>query len=673
MGKLNFALVLVLAFLISCSVGDGEIVKRYDENDREFSPASLAGNFLYIKTMKPEEVRIVALDDKLNPLDSFVVPLEHSYTSYDFITKSYDYEYPYAKIVVVFPQEKKGKMELAQYTRFTTYMDNIKLHFYGALAAGRIKTLVQEENFKFDDAVDSSYRELENVLGTTLNFSYGYLVDVLPYLICRHEVSDSVFYHDFKEFRDSFAKNGKVDRSFMVRAADTWLSFFDASSGSGYKGLYESASRDTAIGMKTIDINFIHRAYGLDALKKSEKRIEIDDKSSQFHGRTLVEDFHYNQSVEGSWRFQTLFEDTVGACLYDGGLYVEHDGKDYVCRRGAHKWMQETNRDTLLLYKYGTCSKNDASGKVGFVNDTMFVCDVQNSKGEWKVVRDLYEGDSLNAETLNVLATERYGKCEEPLHFGGEAKLMDSMYVQCSNYKWMPIDSLTYYMGVCPGDNFGKAKKMPDGNYYECGLEGWSLSTIPKVMGFVCDDRADSTYKKYDGKYFYCVDETWEEVPEEDVILPVVKGDVCDENNLAEMKRYGDKYFVCRGRVSNTPHRSTHWSVATIQEKVLFDYDFAYSTVACKNGRKGTNIWWNPEAEALYGCYEESIVMIKVASVDDEAQQLFAGGSFTDNVTYEVTVDGYEYGFNKFHWSDLAKYGWDRYVIMEYSYKKKVD
>ena len=105
MKNLTFALLLVLSFLTSCTVPESEIIRRYDDEDRAYSPAELTGIFEYMKSMVPEEIRIVALDEQLNPLDSFVVDRERNYTtSYDFLTPSRDYEYPFAKIVLVFPQ-----------------------------------------------------------------------------------------------------------------------------------------------------------------------------------------------------------------------------------------------------------------------------------------------------------------------------------------------------------------------------------------------------------------------------------------------------------------------------------------------------------------------------------------------------------------------------------------
>lgn len=648
MKNLTFALLLVLSFWTSCTVPESEILERYDDEDRAYSPAELTGIFEYMKSMVPEEIRIVALDEQLNPLDSFVVDRERNYaTSYDFLTPSRDYEYPFAKIVLVFPQGNNGKMEFAQYVRFYSSIGDIPLHLYGALISERVKTLVQKEGYKFDDAELVAKEELRKVLGVSRvtitgadrfigwqggeygSSRYGRddLFDLLPYVICRHEISDSVFYSDFKEFRDSFAKDGTVDSSVMVRAADAWLSTFEASVENKKKCLYESVSRDSGEGVKVFDNEFIQRAYGLDDSWTSEGKLKIENKSSEYYGRTIINDPSYIKSVASPWRLQSLFEDTVGVCKHSGRGYVEHDGTSYVCRDYSHIWEKETNRDTLLLYKYGNCLKGyDMDGMAAYVNDSMFVCDASGTKGVWRFVKALSDEDPLSD-----------------------------------------------YMGECPGENFGKTKSMVNGDYYKCGYEGWTQITVPDALYYECDDRRDSTYSKYEGKYYFCADSAWKEVSEDDVIYPVQQGAPCDSAHLAEVERYGSKYFVCRGKNDEASSRSVHWSVATAQEAAIYDYNLNLGTLVCPKGRKGTRIWWDENAEMLYGCYDGSAVMIKVANVDDDAQQLFAGGEFVDNSTYEVTVDGYKYGFDKFYWDDLAKNGWNMYVYMEYSYKKKID
>ena len=159
----------VLLCLMACSGLDDdneEILGRVDENGVLFSPAAINGSVTYLPTMVPESLKIVT------------------------------YEYPMLKIVTVFPFSKKQKMELYQYARLGGY-ENIKfnVNIYGALAAGRIETLMKKEKLVFDEAEKRAFLELSNLFGKKfselqhrgfegLSIKYGAeeLNDLVPYI-----------------------------------------------------------------------------------------------------------------------------------------------------------------------------------------------------------------------------------------------------------------------------------------------------------------------------------------------------------------------------------------------------------------------------------------------------------------------------------------------------------
>ena len=107
------ALFLVMLCLAACSDDDsssGEVVLRIDENGEEFSPTKLEGSVEYLPSMKPEAVRVVRLDNKLYPVDSFELSIESNYMDkYSFRDGLRDYETPYIKVVTVFSSEKKNE------------------------------------------------------------------------------------------------------------------------------------------------------------------------------------------------------------------------------------------------------------------------------------------------------------------------------------------------------------------------------------------------------------------------------------------------------------------------------------------------------------------------------------------------------------------------------------
>ena len=279
--KLFIALPLALLWLAACSDDDssGDVVLRIDENGEEFSPTKLEGSVEYLPSMKPEAVRVVRLDNKLYPVDSFELSIESNYMdNYSFRDGLRDYETPYIKVVTVFPSEKKNeKMEFVQYVRLGKDNTKLKQNFFAALAAERIEKLVRDKKYSFAEAEDSAMATLGVVFDMDLNGvnerkydglgTYGYYGDLLkdmkPYVYCRHEISDSVFYGDFKKFRETFAEKGTLDSTWIIKAADTWLSTFEILVDSA-DYLFKSASRDTVDNLVWLDQKFFSRAYGVD-------------------------------------------------------------------------------------------------------------------------------------------------------------------------------------------------------------------------------------------------------------------------------------------------------------------------------------------------------------------------------------------------------------------------
>ena len=150
MRKSVLGLVLTLLWLVACSDNgsSGEVVLRVDEYGNAFSPTELRGSVEYLHSMKPEAMRVIMLDDKLNPIDSVEVSVEKT-SEGKFYANSRDYEYPYIKIVTVFPAENKKTMEFAQYVRLSKDNTKLKRNIYAALAADRIEYLVKKKKKSF--------------------------------------------------------------------------------------------------------------------------------------------------------------------------------------------------------------------------------------------------------------------------------------------------------------------------------------------------------------------------------------------------------------------------------------------------------------------------------------------------------------------------------------------
>lgn len=462
MKKAAFALLFALLSIVACSSVDGgdEVIARYDKDGYQYSPAYMRGTVHYLKNMKPEKVKIVRLDEKLYPIDSIEVPVEKNYNGeYAFKVDDRDYEHPFVKIAPVFPLGKNAKMEFAQYVRLRDSNIEIELNLPEAVMSGRIETLMRELGLEFDSAMTRTMIEMQFAYTLVTNFNtvwnsifsnrfyvYEYagneanLNGLLMYIYCRHEISDSVFYSTFKEYRESFAKSGLADSSLMAKSADAWLSTFVAYDDDDGNTQYRSLSRDSVVNIGQFDKNFFKHAYGVSFEFSGfgtykDVFFELKNKYSSFNGRTFV----YDRGL-GFWRMQTLLEDSVGVCLYSKDSAAVNSGAYYRCRSGSAVWNVESNRDTILNKMYGNCKGHYISnGELGYLSDSLFVCECDSlSRCDWtdKYVDSTFnKDDSLYASVLNARAVQLFGKCSEKLD--GEVRQIDSVFVSCT---WLGRD-----------------------------------------------------------------------------------------------------------------------------------------------------------------------------------------------------------------------------------------
>lgn len=565
----NAVVVLLLALLSLMACSDFEstedVIARYDEEGFRYSPTELTGTVDYMPLMRAVAVRIVNVDSSLNPVDSFEISMD-SVNFGSYTVNSQDYEYPYFKLVVIFPLGEKSKMEFPHYMRLSKNSSKPLLNLYGSLVAGRIEMLVQKENYQFNAAENEAYKELEKVLNVSIDKSrrfkkieedrFGIVKynDMMPYLLMRHEISDSVFYEDYKDFSEQFAKKGEIDSSIIVRAADGWFSTFEVPSDSEQVYLFKSISRDTAVGLLKMDLNFFSGAYGLegnatdsDVMKRdsvNDYSMKVMNKSSKFYGRSFAYEYVRGSSYSG-WRVQLPLEDTLGICRYASEKYGENGKTSYLCREKTRLWEKLTDRDSVLKYKLGRCGNTSyLYYAVRNYQDTMLTCFCKDSKCGWRKVEDAKKDESLDSYVrMNIDATEQFGICDV---LEGEKKKLDSLYIMCNRYRWEKIDSLMYYIGKCSYNNRDSIDKLPSGEYYKCSSDGWTPISVPLGYGDRCWNWKDSVYQKYDGKYYYCDGNSWREASEETVYPPVLNGDLCDKDHEKEVKKYGDESFVCR-------------------------------------------------------------------------------------------------------------------------------
>ena len=666
----SFVVMLpAVLWMVACSDTDkggsgGDVIGRYDEDGTRYSPTELGAEVEFMPSMNAESVRIVNVDAALNPVDSFEVPVDSvDWYSKGFSLGSRDYEYPYMKLVTIFPYGKNSKMEFVQYYKLSSYNKHVMLQIYGAIISGRVETLVREEKYSLSDAIDKAYEELEKALGTEINwpesrsftdrsvYQESSLFDYWPYVLCRHEVSDSVFYSDFKELRDGFAKKGTIGSSMKVRAADAWLSTFSIDPDSSFRIIFKSKSRDTSYCLKQLDTAFFSWTYGLDGKWKNKDSIKINAESSKFNGRMFVYESGYWENYYNGWRLREPLEDTLGTCLFRQSDFIETEKGYYRCRYNTFGWEKITDRDTILSNEIGNCLEGFVNGIIRSYKDTLWICYCKDDKCGWDTIKDNYKEFMPDSTVLNIDAMKRYGLCNV---YDGEKKQMDNLFVHCSSEKWRQIDSMTYYMGYCTNERMSEFAQMPNGDNYRCHYDGWKKATDVEMIKESCMGNNANSYMKYGEKFYKCDGHSWQEVDESVVYAPVLKGDSCDRNHDSETKKYGDEYFVCRMLTYGY-----YWQKATELRKELYDVQEKYE-VDCSGSRKGKSIIWDDENKSLYSCIENSksgkyeFGKVSFSAIKEENQKKYAGGKFISDSVYEVVVDDAVYGFDHFRWKSDA-------------------
>ena len=715
-------LSLALLWLAACS-DDGssseEVVRRIDANGYTYSPAAIEGSFQYISSMKAERVWIVRVDEKLNPIDSFEASIGTDYMNVAIFKTDYkEYEFPYIKVVTEFLSENgKDTMKFAQYARLSSDKEHYKQNLFSALAADRIKSLVENEEYDFDEAEKTALAELGEVFGQDLSDinkesfraweEYGAkggtrLKGLLPYVYCRHEISDSLFYSDFKELRGNFAETGKIKASFLVRAADVFLSTFERVFEDESAKLYEGKSRDSIVGLRNMDYTLFENAYGINFPwpSGSGDTVLITDSSSAYYKRHFV--------MDNIWRLKSLLEEEVGLCSYHflKDSLVYYKGDYYRCEVYSNIWRKETDRNAILNNVLGECGRYGSDGKMAYAGDTLYTCICEDSEHcSWSdkyANKKFNEDDSLYAAELDARAVARYGKCTIEKY--GDMQEVDGVYVECYDYKWTPIDSLLFHLGRC---NNANKKGEYNGAYYSCanywsGLsdtmwqeiyppeyyndecslkrvvkyddsyyiceqencfaddgfpEGGCFASrnwrkleideqIPPIFNMDTCERAKVNRKVvYDGVYYECSAGTWH-VVDKDTLLPPEKDNlICEDSLFGAVKGYDRTYYTC----------DSNYQWRTMGVLASAPYLFEDSLGSCDAISERT-LYWYGTALGFYGCAKEGEKMtwqrIELGPGPYYTMPLtydkksFAGGVVENDSIYKVTVDGKLYQFD---------------------------
>ncbi|MFA6836609.1 MAG: hypothetical protein WCR04_09455 [Fibrobacteraceae bacterium] len=408
----NIWIILISFLLFSCSLEDGEKISsdgsfyttKYATTDREvFGFFCDEARFITYHTRQfikfiPDSVYLVQLDSSLNTVKEYGGDLSFDGNWYacdpdrEFSFAAFDFPSPYVQIVatgywlnqdsVKVPAEMQliGDLGRSEYFSFSLSEQ---------LTFARIKYLVQQKLYPFTVAKSVAERELQDAFGEDWTWNGENMALLFAY------IDDSIFVNLIDKISETFAKEGTWnDSDIRTQVADSLLSVY------GDSNAYFS--------------NYYANAFNMPVCNGDTLLAKVQNKASIFNGTSMVCD-------SAIWRFQTLEEDSLGACTSynDGDTLQISDSLIYVCTKSRWHIGSQTE---LLNYYLGTCTKKRRI--YGIFDSTYYYC---NTSGIWKsIVQIDYDLGYCDEDATSGMTVEYKGN---PVSCGsGRARYT---YIKC--------------------------------------------------------------------------------------------------------------------------------------------------------------------------------------------------------------------------------------------------
>lgn len=692
-----FAILLALPLFFSACGDDvsGEtLVGRYDEDNKKFSPAKIAGTVAYSSCFKPESVLVIPLNYDLDPVDTIRIQLENN--NGRFSTDMMDLESPYVKIVsILVSADSSRKQEFPQYANVARQWGEYQT-LPQSIAFDRMTDLVKKDGFSLNEAREIAVQELISEFGgkkNDLEDIFAHTQSWFPlYIFARCFVNDSVFFSDYLDIAERFRERHGMDEVVRYRFADEALPYVKFSPNTGL-------FLDLPGCVSYLNFSLVYSAYGLTDASQKEGTIKtVASKQSAYYGHNFVYDSYVDARhyVNYFWRFVEPLEDTLGICTREKKEMQKHNGKFYSCDWDSSAWRLREDADVVLDYAFGDCWRNGSSlGMVRIYKDSVFRCSLEETYGWHPYEIKLDPADSSYAAEVDGLANEEFGTCRTTgINNGKKEILNDSIFVRCQSNRWTLIPYEYYWMPNCNSEQHEKIGQVPDGRYFKCMRDGtlqevtlldyegvkcdtsvhnqfvlkddayfrcdarcdscdtgkWFLVTgadsIPPVWNNdVCGYKQANLLKKYDDVYYLCDGTRWNVAPDSLITAPVKDGYICQDSLFNKDHKSGGVYYICRNNYK--------WSLADSASAVSFTYRDKYgpctsmigtsmkwdenlgSYLGCGKNYNGEYLWVNYSFDSLYGL-PENIKSEDVTSGKFTGVNGYAFGN--ENANYEFLV-----------------------------------
>ncbi|MCQ2097721.1 MAG: hypothetical protein MJY87_07240 [Fibrobacter sp.] len=699
-----FAFVAAL-FLVACADDDsGEVIARVSESGTLYSPASIK---VEMDRTSPrivvEEVKLVRLDGKYNPVDTISMKDDDYYSSSMWKTDTTEFYSPYVKILVNGKgEDQKTSVALEYYLDLAETLDSAntgysyyrnqwpQLNFAKALASEHVGYLITEKDIPLADAIRESYSEIDSTL-----LKYGDSQDNALRLLCRATYFDSLYRHDFEELKHIFTRKIEIPDSIKLRAADFQLS-------KNTLGATNNCRLHACEIVQSHD-KYMREFFQLDSCGEVGAIDTIRDASSIYAGEPVG---CWEQAYGRYWRLLTDMEKVMGLCT--GNREAIYEGKLYRCSMLGSLW-EEFDNPSLYNYLvennrveeiYGKCNVDVHERTLRYVNDTLYMCTWGGSQYGFsgylwgrksEVISGVYGPSSWLSGWLST--KEAYADAEAAVEVGnctlkraGERVQLGSKYYYCDDQAWKEISRVDYHIGVCDSSSVGKKGVVPPTDsaasmHLICRGDYWESVAPWEYYDEVCDQARVAEVYVRDSVYFWCNGKTFEYINEKNKVPPTFDKKPCFASSSAnwnQILKYDDQYYTCGGsgwRLSlekelKPPvkagyfcdHTENLYSVVEVDGQYYqCNYDNTWSTSTkqiyerylyteehkdyCNKGIAGTSLLWNEGENSLYGCAKDStgkeVQFMKMATGSTGSNKYFAGGKFINDSIYQVKVDDF--------------------------------
>lgn len=405
-------------------------------------------------------------------------------------------------------------------------------------------------------------------------------------------------------------------------------------------------------GFQNIDFyRTIESGYLKKLLKKNESYSFAKWHTRQAIHNLLDPELEYEYGIENA----PYGADTLEALAYNYSLFFTWDSTFYKNFKklsqavgGSKKWdeilpVSEISEKLTEHYKFedSRCNK-DSLEKVKQDRDftqlryIMAIWVVQGNDSidcnTEKIIHD-YEKqlkkDSTEQDTVqNNAVIEKFGKCTLN-RARQKVKLEAGKYYECDSLEWKPIFATTYY-----GDQ-GESGEIVlyDGTYFVCtGGDSWEVIKEDEITPPVKDLRKCTNQQilKYGEKYYRCYSTAWKELATQDSISKYQRnGKFCTDSTNGIFEEVKDTIYQCSEYA---------WLKADDYNKALYQHALAHKD-ECKNGAKGTKIYWSESMQYYFFCNNDSKKWDYTRFSDREHYEpgMFDKGTFVNDTTIEVT------------------------------------